>query len=60
MFNAVYYVLYYTYVLVRYRGDIIAISNTFSSLFNNRRAITYHFYEIIRTARINIINNYIM
>lgn len=60
MFNTVYYALYYTWLLVRYRGDLIALGNTFNSLFNNRKAITYHFYQIIRTAKVNIIDNYLM
>ena len=59
MFDIVYYTLYYTWLLIRHRGDIVAVGDTFSSIFNNRRMITYHFYEIVKTTRAQIIDNFL-
>jgi hypothetical protein len=57
--NFVYNILYYSYLLVRHRGDIIALGSTFTSLFNNRRQITYRFYEVYKLAKIQIVDNYL-
>lgn len=59
MLNSVYYLLYYTWLLVRHRGDIIALGCTFTSLFNNRKAITFEAVKVYRLLKINIIDNYL-
>ena len=60
MINFVYNVFYYTYLIIRYRGDMIALGGAFNALFTNRKMITYHAYEVYRLAKINIVDNYLM
>lgn len=51
--------LYYTWLLIRHRGDIISLANTFTDLFSNRKMIKNHFFNVIKIAKISIMDNYL-
>jgi hypothetical protein len=59
MITFTYNFIYYTWLLIRYRGDIVAVSNTFNSIFNSRKMLKYHFYEIVKATRAQVIDNFL-
>jgi len=53
-------ILYYAWLYIHHRHDINYIVGGAFDVFNNRKQIKYHFKNIAKLTKINIITDYII